>query len=284
MANVIFKKGTRAEYDAVGVKDANTLYWLTDSQELFKGEVLYSKGAEATALASGLMSAADKAKLDALSAGGAAGLTAVDASVILSDGETGTTIGVQISKEDGNALSLKTDGLFVPTSAAAGSVEFTIEEQATATDGSVKTYKLKRTDSDGDTYVGDAVEIPKDKVLKSGTFEIVDTADTPYAGAEVGDPYVDLVLEDADNTHIYIPMKGLVDTVDAGDGITVTNNTVSIKLDTVNANGLAVGTDGLSMSVATDTSAGAMSAADKAALDTVVSCITWGDLGNEETA
>ena len=281
MANVIFKKGTRAQYNAISVKDTNTLYWLTDSQELFKGDVLYGKGTEATTLASGLMSAADKAKLDALSAGGATGLTAVDASVILASGENGKTIGVQVSKEDGNALSLKADGLFVPSSAASGSVEFTIEEQATATDGSVKTYKLKRTDSDGDTYVGDAIEIPKDKVLKGGTFEIVDTADVPYTGAAVGDPYVDLVLEDADNTHIYIPMKGLVDTVAAGDGIAVTNNTVSIKLDTANANGLAVGTDGLSMAVATNTSAGAMSAADKAALDTVVSCITWGDLGNE---
>ena len=92
MANVIFKQGTRAQYDAIATKDASTLYWLTDTQELFKGEVLYGKGAEATALASGLMSAADKAKLDALSAGGAAGLSAVDSSVVLASGENGTTI------------------------------------------------------------------------------------------------------------------------------------------------------------------------------------------------
>ena len=284
MANVIFKQGTRAQYNAISVKDANTLYWLTDTQELFKGEVLYGKGAEATTLASGLMSAADKQKLDSLAAGGAAGLTAVDASVILASGEGGTTIGVQLSKEEGNALELKADGLFVSPAAASGAVEFSIEEQATATDGSVKTYKLKRTEGENVTYVGDAIEIPKDKVLKGGTFEIVDTADTPYTGAEVGDPYVDLVLEDADNTHIYIPMKGLVDTVKAGDGISVTNNTVSIKLDAANANGLAVGADGLSMAVATDTTAGAMSAADKVALDTVVACVTWGDLGDEVTA
>lgn len=281
MANVIFKQGTRAQYDAISVKDSNTLYWLSDTQELFKGEVLYGKGAEATALASGLMSAADKAKLDALSAGGAAGLTAVDASVVLASDENGTTIGVQVSKETGNALELKEDGLFVSPATAAGSVEFTIEEQETATDGSAKTYKLKRTEGENATYVGDAIEIPKDKVLKGGTFEIVETADVPYTGAEVGDPYVDLVLEDADNTHIYIPMKGLVDTVAAGDGISVTNNTVSIKLDTANANGLAVTADGLSMAVATSEAAGAMSAADKIALDTVVSCITWGSLADE---
>lgn len=283
MANVIFKQGTRAQYDAISVKDSNTLYWLSDTQELFKGEVLYGKGAEATALASGLMSAADKAKLDALSAGGAIGLSAVDASVILGSNEDGTTIGVQLSKEEGNALELKEDGLFVSPAAASGAVEFAIEEQETATDGSAKTYKLKRTEGDNITYVGDAIEIPKDAVLTGGTYEIVETADTPYAGAEVGDPYVDLIVANAEESHIYIPMKGLVDTVKAGDGIKVENNTVSIKLDETNANGLAVGADGLSLAVATATTAGAMSAEDKTALDTVMASIVWGDLGDEAT-
>lgn len=283
MANVIFKVGTKAQYDALATKDTNTLYWLYDVLELRKGEALYGTGAEATNLASGLMSAADKAKLDALSAGGVAGLTAVDASVILSTNESGATIGVQISKETGNALELKEDGLFAST-AAADAVEFVIEEQETATDGSFKTYKLKRSEGKVVTYVGDTIEIPKDKVLKGGTFEVVETADIPYEGAEVGDPYVDLVLEDTDNTHIYIPMKGLVDTVAAGDGIAVTNNTVLIKLDAVNANGLAVGADGLRMDVATAETAGAMSVADKTALDTVVACVAWGDLGDEGTA
>lgn len=285
MANVIFKQGTRAQYDALVTKDASTLYWLPDTQELFKGETLYGKGAEATNLASGLMSAADKAKLDALSAGGAAGLSAVDASVVLGTGEDGiTTVGVQLSKQTGNALELKEDGLFVSPAAASGAVEFSIEEQETATDGSAKTYKLKRTEGDNITYVGDAIEIPEDAVLTGGTYEIVETANVPYEGAEVGDPYADLVIANAEQSHIYIPLKGLVDTVAAGDGISVVNNTVSIKLDTANANGLAVGATGLSMAVATAASAGAMSAEDKTALDTVVACVTWGDLTDEAAA
>lgn len=284
MANVIFKQGTRAQYDAIATKDVNTLYWLTDTKELFKGEVLYGKGTEATALASGLMSAADKAKLDSLASGGAIGLTAVDASVILGSDDNGTTIGVQVSKGESNALELKEDGLFVSPAAASGAVEFVIEKQATPEDGFSATYKLKRTAEGTDTYVGDAINIPKDAVLSGGTYEIVETADTPYAGAAVGDPYVDLVVANAEESHIYIPLKGLVDTVKAGDGISVTDNTVSIKLDAANANGLAVGADGLSMDVATATSAGAMSAEDKANLDAVMSSIVWGDLGNEETA
>lgn len=284
MANVIFKQGTHDQYSAISIKDANTLYWLTDTQELFKGEVLYGKGAEATAMASGLMSAADKAKLNALSAGGTAGLTAVDASVILSSSEDGTAIGVQISKDEGNALELKEDGLFVSPTAASGAVEFALEAQETPEDGYSATYKLKRTEGETVTYVGDAINIPKDAVLSGGTYEIVETADTPYAGAAVGDPYVDLVVANTEESHIYIPLKGLVDTVKAGDGITVTNNTVSIKLDEANANGLAVGADGLSMAVATATSAGAMSAEDKSNLDAVMSSIVWGDLSDEATA
>ena len=281
MANVIFKQGTRAQYDAITVKDSNTLYWLSDTHELFKGEVLYAKGTEATTLASGLMSAADKAKLDALSAGGAAGLTAVDASVILSAGEDGTTIGVQLSNEEGNAIELKTDGLFVPATAGGVAIEFAIEEQETPADGFEKTYKLKRTEGETSTYVGDDINIPKSAVLSGGTFGVVETEGVPYEGAEVGDPYVDLTVADAEGTHIYIPLKGLVDTVAAGAGIEVTSNTVSIKLDTANANGLAVGADGLSMAVATATTAGAMSAEDKAALDTVMASVVWGDLGDE---
>ena len=281
-SNVIFKIGTQEQYNALAVKDPNTLYWLRDVLELRKGEDLYGKGSEATALASGLMSAADKAKLDALSAGGAAGLTAVDASVVLASGEDGTTIGVQVSKNSGNALELKEDGLFV--SAASGAVEFAIERQATPEDGYSASYKLKRTENGTDTYVGDIINIPKDAVLSGGTYEIVETADAPYAGAEVGDPYVDLVVANAEESHIYIPLKGLVDTVKAGDGINVINNTVSIKLDSANANGLGVGTDGLSMAVATTTAAGAMSAADKANLDSVMSSIVWGDLSDEESA
>lgn len=113
MANVIFLRGTKPLFDQLPEKDPNTLYWLDDSQELYKGEKLYGTGALATAQRNGLMSAVDKKKLDDLSAGGAAGLTPVDASIILGDGEDGTkTIGVQLSKEVGNLIQLKQDGLF----------------------------------------------------------------------------------------------------------------------------------------------------------------------------
>lgn len=113
MANVIFKFGTRAQYDALTSKDVNTLYWLTDTLELMKGEDCYGKGSEASNLASGLMSAADKQKLDSIGDPTVAGLTPVDASIVLADSEDGgKTIGVGLSGDPDNILAVRPDGLF----------------------------------------------------------------------------------------------------------------------------------------------------------------------------
>ena len=69
MAEVLFRLGSKAQYDALAVKDSNTLYWLEDAQLMYKGDVLYAVGAEATQIASGLMSASDKKKIDSIPLG-----------------------------------------------------------------------------------------------------------------------------------------------------------------------------------------------------------------------
>lgn len=211
MANVIFKVGTKALFDALEQKDTNTLYWLEDVQELYKGNLLFATGKTASETAAGLMSADDKIKLDSLSPGTLTGLTPVDASVIIADGEDGKTIGVQLSKEAGNSIVLKTDGLFA---AGTQAPEFAIEKQGEATEGYAATYRLKRTLGDETTYVGDSINIPKDLVVQSGSVKTVTEADQPYEGAEVGDTYIDLQLNDSASSHIYIPAKGLIDTSD----------------------------------------------------------------------
>ena len=149
--NVIFKVGTKAVYDALQQKDANTLYWLTDVKEIRKGEELYAVGREATVTAAGLMSAADKAKLDGISGSGAsAGLTPVDATIILGDGEDGfKTIQVGVSQDEGNLLEVRGDGLFVAvdqeaveqaaSQAAADAVNEFAEK--VSDDGTVNTFK-----------------------------------------------------------------------------------------------------------------------------------------------
>ena len=114
MANVIFKVGTKALYDALEQKDSNTLYWLTDTREVYKGEDLFAVGLEATQTQAGLMSAVDKQKLDGLDISAVSGLTPVDATIVLEDAENGgKTIQVGISAELGNLLSIREDGLFV---------------------------------------------------------------------------------------------------------------------------------------------------------------------------
>lgn len=54
-----------------------------------------------------------------------------------------------------------------------------------------------------------------------------------------------------------------------GAGITISGGTVSAKVDTANANGLDVTANGIKLGTATQSSAGAMSAADKTKLDDI---------------
>ena len=51
-------------------------------------------------------------------------------------------------------------------------------------------------------------------MIQSGSLKVVEEANVPYEGAEIGDPYIDLVLNNATSSHIYIPMKGIIDTSD----------------------------------------------------------------------
>ena len=140
MANVIFKVGTKSLYNALEQKDTNTLYWLTDTKEIYKGDTLFGTGSAATQTAAGLLSAEDKVKLDELVAGTIAGLTPVDATILIADdGSGGKTIGVQVSEEAGNIIEIKDDGLF----ALANNDSYTIEKLSAATEGYSATYRLK---------------------------------------------------------------------------------------------------------------------------------------------
>ena len=114
---------------------------------------------------------------------------------------------------------------------------YAITAKQTATSGFAKSYDLVVTNpSTGATSIAGTIDIPKDFLVKSGTVQTVETAGTPYTGAVVGDKYLDFVVnsKDGDDTdsHIYIPVKDLVD-IYTGDGdgsgtgyITVDNNNV----------------------------------------------------------
>lgn len=246
MANVRFYFGTQAKYDALVEKNPIALYFIEDTQRLYKGDILMATGADASALAAGLMSSADKKKLDTLTVdGGISKLVAVDGTIVMANTEDGgKSIGVAISSKEGNILSAVEGGLFVPTPEKVSVPEYAIEKQKIAEEGFAVSYKLKKT-LDGETsYVGDTINIAKDMVLQSATLEVVSEANVPYAGAVVGDPYIKMTFNDSGSSDIYIPVKGLVDTVKAGHGISVVDNTVSVNLSAVDGNMLSIAADG----------------------------------------
>ena len=146
--------------------------------------------------------------------------------------------------------------------------EYTVVKQGTAEEGFFSTYYLTK---DG-AQVGEKINIPKDFLVNSADIFEVETADQPYADAQVGDLYIDFVInsKNADDTasHVYLPVNELVDAYTGGNGITITpQNEVSVKIDAANANGLSADGSGLKMAVATADTAGAMAAADKTKLN-----------------
>lgn len=186
-------------------------------------------------------------------------------------GETGEVgPGVQAGGTTGQILVKKSDTDFDTewkTVDTANPPEYTIVKQTAAEDGYFATYYLTRNS----VQTGEKINIPKDYLVKEAELLEVTETDTPYSGAVIGDKYIDFTINtqaaDEDERHIYLPVKDLVDTYVAGNGINIADNTVSAKLDTANANGLAVDASGIKLNLATSTTAGAMSGADKAKLD-----------------
>lgn len=196
----------------------------------------------------------------------------LDASEVGGSGKIITTI----SEQDGVISATAAD---LPT--------YTIEEQSTATTGYLKTYKLKKTTGSSSEYVGDAINIPKDFVVKNASMSTVTAEDKAEGGKfygndefQVGDKYIDLEINveegTAQSTHLYINVTTLVDIYNPGTGIAISDqNAISLKLTA--GNGLAIdgSTGNLTMSVAIASTsgvggaAGAMSAADKEKLDGV---------------
>lgn len=183
--------------------------------------------------------------------------------------ETGAEVNIiEEVKVNGTALTPdanKSVNIVIPSAS-----EYTIVEQAQAETGYAKTYYLTKDN----VQQGAKINIPKDLVVESGEVKTVTVTDEPYTGAVIGDKYIDLIIANASSSHIYIPVKDLVDVYTAGNGIEVSNaNVISAKIDTTNANGLAVTSSGLKLNVATATvgqtpaKAGAMSGTDKDKLD-----------------
>lgn len=268
MANVKFiSVQLKSTFLALESKDPLALYWIVETSELFKGDQLFGTGALVTEQTAGLLSPEDYASLKALvaSGGNINDLRPVDASIIITKEGNGATVGIGLSAVNGNMLSIKDDGLYVAETKVP---EFTVEKQSIAEDGFAATYKLKRTFDGISTYVGDSINIFKDLMINKGSLETVVTDGVPYDSAIAGDPYIDLVLNDTEASHIYIPVKGLVDVYTAGSGIVIENGVVSVKLAN-DTSGLHFVDGVLDLNLATRKVDGAMSKEDKLIVDSI---------------
>ena len=109
---------------------------------------------------------------------------------------------------------------------------YKIVEQATAETGYLKTYKLQVNGVDATDSV--KINIPKDFMLKDAEIKTCTVDDQPIAGLVVGDKYFDFTINVADSsataTHVYLAVKDVFQAYVAGDGITITGQTIAADL------------------------------------------------------
>ena len=106
---------------------------------------------------------------------------------------------------------------------------YTIEKNTYTSGEYLASYVLKENGA----QVGATINIPKDIALLSGDIKEVVNAGSPFSGARLGDKYIDLLLNDANKTHVYIPAMALVDVYDGSKYISTENHTVTLQYDTL---------------------------------------------------
>jgi len=133
---------------------------------------------------------------------------------------------------------------------------------------------------------GSVINIPKDFLVKSATLETCVEDDVPVEGYKVGDKYIDFVINTkdgtAENEHIYINLKDLINPYIAGNGINIQDNEISVKttgiinvdnnginVNVTQGNGLNTIDDTLKIETVTQLSNGVMLKEDKVKLDSL---------------
>ena len=77
------------------------------------------------------------------------------------------------------------------------------------------------------------IDIPKELVVEAGSVKEVTVADAPYAGAKVGDKYIELVIANQD-APIYVPAKDLVDIYTAKELTAESTDEVKVAISNTN--------------------------------------------------
>ena len=191
------------------------------------------KAAQGEVSATGLYALIDEVK--ALAEGKVASVGATDTSITVGGTATAPTVKVAISADEGNALSLASDGLKV-TIPEVTIPEYSLKKLDAATTGMSASYQLTK---DG-TGIGAVIDIPKDMMVKSGSVQTYEAGSLPAGVAEPG-TYIVLVLNDTAETKLYINVGNLIEYVTSGS---VEGDMVFINIDPQTHKVTATITDG----------------------------------------
>lgn len=142
---------------------------------------------------------------------------------VTNDGKIGST--------SGKIVTTGTNGTLVATedlSSLGGVVS--ISKQETAETGYIATYVI----SQGGTALSPKINIPMDYLVKSGTVKTCTVKDQPIEGLNVGDKYLDFVVNvktgSGTDEHIYISVKDLTDVYTADEStLTLSNGQFKVK-------------------------------------------------------
>ena len=163
----------------------------------------------------------------AVANGKVSSVKATDASVVIGGTATAPTIGVQLSKGEGNALTLEADGLKVLVP------KVTHPEYSIVADSNPGAFSAVYHLTKDGVNVGSAINIPKDMVVSSGSVETFN-GNLP-TGVTTPGTYIVLVLANATSDKLYIKVDDLIEYVTGGSGendaiqINVTSDTHKVS-------------------------------------------------------
>lgn len=158
---------------------------------------------------------------------------AADVSVVIGGTATAPTVGVQVSKGEGNALTLEADGLKVLVP------DVTHPEYSVVADKNPGSFSAVYHLTKDGANVGAAINIPKDMVVSSGSVETYNTGNLP-TGVTVAGTYIVLTLANATSDKLYIKVDDLIEYVTGGSGendaiqINVTSDTHKVSASVKN--------------------------------------------------
>ena len=198
----------------VAVTESSTLYVLKNRDDVTNPESWVAVGRDVSADLGELKSDVAElktSKQDKIIAGNGIDLNA-----------DGKTVSIKIDPA-GSGLEVGPDGLKAVIPEAA---EYTIAAAESPTEGYLKSYELRKNGA----KVGVSIDIPKDLVVTKGAVKEVETPDDPYAGAQVGDLYLELTIANQ-STPVYIPVKSLTDVYTGSTYISVDAGVISVKYE-----------------------------------------------------